>query len=352
MNPPYSQDDHSELEFTQNLLKMLQPHGKGVVVVPMSCAIGTKFKEERKRLFANHTLKAVFSMPDEMFYSNNASTNVCVMVWEAHTPHDSKKKTFFGFYKDDGYVKRKKIGRVDSGAWESIRDEWIRLYNDRAVEPGGSALQSVDFDDEWLAEAYISPFGQDSLPKQIFYDFASDYLLPIWRRTPLHDDNVINVEKWADFSLAKDISEIRRGKRLVKEERSAGDTPFVTAGFQNQGIAQLIGNEAVTCQNVVTIDMFGNSFYRDYPFAFDDNIVVLRDTDKLDKFSAMFLATIINVDKFRYGYGRQYRQKDYSKHIIKLPADKKGQPDWEYMSSFMKSVYTQVLDSGNAPAIL
>jgi hypothetical protein len=43
------------------------------------------------------------------------------MVWEAHTPHDSRQETFFGYCKDDGFVKRKKLGRIDAlGKWEEI----------------------------------------------------------------------------------------------------------------------------------------------------------------------------------------------------------------------------------------
>ena len=70
-----------------------------------------------------NTLKAVFSMPDDIFYPTG--TNVCVMVWEAHTPHDSTQETFFGYCKEDGFVKRKKLGRIDAlGKWESIEKEW------------------------------------------------------------------------------------------------------------------------------------------------------------------------------------------------------------------------------------
>jgi hypothetical protein len=35
------------------------------------------------------------------------------MVWEAHKPHDSTFETFFGYCKNDGFVKRKKLGRID-----------------------------------------------------------------------------------------------------------------------------------------------------------------------------------------------------------------------------------------------
>lgn len=156
INPPYSQKDHCELEFVENMLDILTVGGTGVVVVPMSCAIGTKFKDVRERLFEKHTLKAVFSMPDDIFYSNNANTNVCVMVWQAHKPHDSTKQTFFGYYKDDGFVKAKKLGRIDKfNRWEGIKKEWLDLYENLDVKDGLTAKKAVNWNDEWLCEAYM-----------------------------------------------------------------------------------------------------------------------------------------------------------------------------------------------------
>lgn len=154
INPPYAQEDKCELEFVEQLLNILEPRGLAVAVVPMSCAIGTKFKEVRERLFKYHTLKAVFSMPDDIFYPTGV--NVCVMVWEAHKSHDVKKPTFFGYCKDDGFVKRKKMGRVDYyNKWDDIKKEWLYLYENRIVKDGKSALKCVEYYDEWLCEAYM-----------------------------------------------------------------------------------------------------------------------------------------------------------------------------------------------------
>lgn len=174
INPPYSQDDVVELEFVEHLLDILTVDGTGVVVVPMSCAIGTKFKEVRRRLFEKHTLKAVFSMPDDIFYPTG--TNVCVMVWTAHRPHDSSKETFFGYCKDDGFVKRKKLGRIDAyGRWEAIEAQWLSLYRNRDVVDGLSARHCVTDADEWLCEAYMrtdySQLGPDD-----FQQTVNDYL--------------------------------------------------------------------------------------------------------------------------------------------------------------------------------
>ena len=174
INPPYSQDDVVELEFVEHLLDILAVDGTGVVVVPMSCAIGTKFKEVRKRLFKKHTLNAVFSMPDDIFYPTG--TNVCVMVWTAHRPHDSNMETFFGYCKDDGFVKRKKLGRIDAyGKWEEIEAQWLSLYRNRDVEDGLSARHCVSDTDEWLCEAYMKT-DYSKLSEADFQQVVNNYL--------------------------------------------------------------------------------------------------------------------------------------------------------------------------------
>ena len=174
MNPPYSQTDKCELEFVEQLLEMLAIGGTGVIVVPMSCAIGTKFKDVRERLFKKHALKAVFSMPDDIFYPTG--TNPCVMVWEAHKPHDSSYETFFGYCKNDGFVKRKKLGRIDYyGTWKDIGEQWLKLYRNRDVVAGLSARQTVTHSDEWLCEAYMKT-DYCRLTQDDFQKTVNDYL--------------------------------------------------------------------------------------------------------------------------------------------------------------------------------
>ena len=171
INPPYSQNDHSELEFVEKLLSILVNRGIAVAVVPLNCALGTTCKSERERLLKKHTLEAVFSMPTEIF-NPAASSPPCVMVWTANVPHPSDKQTFFGYYRDDGFVKRKKLGRVDaSGKWEKIKNEWLKLYQERDVKVGLSVKHCVTHKDEWIAEAYMetdySKLNQADFEKKI-----------------------------------------------------------------------------------------------------------------------------------------------------------------------------------------
>lgn len=186
MNPPYSQKDKTELEFVEHLLDILAVKGIGVVVVPMSCAIGTKFKEERERLLKKHTLKAVFSMPDDIFYPSG--TNVCVMVWEAHAPHDNTQETFFGYCKDDGFVKRKKLGRIDANnKWAEIKKEWLKLYRNRDVVDGLSARHCITHKDEWLCEAYMKT-DYSKLTQEDFQQTINDYLAYLVKSGEVYED--------------------------------------------------------------------------------------------------------------------------------------------------------------------
>lgn len=174
INPPYAQGDVSELEFIENMLDILVLGGIGVAVVPMSCAIGTKFKDVRERIMKNNKLKAVFSMPDDIFYPTG--TNTCVMVWEAHTPHDSNEETFFGYYKNDGFVKRKKLGRIDAySKWKDIENEWISLYKNKDIKVGLTARKCITHEDEWLCEAYMET-DYSKLTEKDFQKTINDYL--------------------------------------------------------------------------------------------------------------------------------------------------------------------------------
>lgn len=157
LNPPYSQSKSDaelhELYFVKQMLECLVPGSMGIAIVPMSAAI--KPNPVRDELMKYHTLDAVMSMPAELFYP--VGTVTCIMVWIAGVPHaKSSRKTWFGYWRDDGFVKTKHKGRIDQkGTWPGIRDRWVEMYRNREVHAGESVMQSVTPDDEWCAEAYM-----------------------------------------------------------------------------------------------------------------------------------------------------------------------------------------------------
>lgn len=157
LNPPYAQSKSDaelhELYFVKQMLDCLQPGSIGIAIVPMSSAISPH--SVREELIKHHTLDAVMSMPQELFYPVGVVT--CIMVWIAGVPHSrSARKTWFGYWRDDGFVKTKHKGRIDqNGTWPDIRDHWVEMYRNREVHAGESVLKMVSASDEWCAEAYM-----------------------------------------------------------------------------------------------------------------------------------------------------------------------------------------------------
>ncbi|MDQ6867401.1 MAG: SAM-dependent methyltransferase [Pseudomonadota bacterium] len=154
LNPPYSQGDEDlhELYFVGRMLDCLRRGGIGIAVVPMNCAISPH--KARAELLKKHTLEAVMSLPDLLFTPVGAIP--CLMVFTAKVPHaTSNKKTWFGYWKDDGFIKTKHLGRIDSGRWSAIRDRWVETFRNREIVPGESVVRRVTADDEWCAEAYM-----------------------------------------------------------------------------------------------------------------------------------------------------------------------------------------------------
>lgn len=137
--------------------------------------------------------------------------------------------------------------------------------------------------------------------------------------------------------MLSSIFEPIRGKRLTEEDRIQGDLPFITAGENNNGITDFIGNEVERFENKLTIDMFGNCFFHPYTFSCDDNILVLNPREyNFSKDVNLFFATLLNQERFRYRYGRQYRQKDFKKQVIKLPFTDDNVLDIVFIENFMK----------------
>lgn len=178
LNPPYAMKDHDELEFLLEELKMIRPHGLVAAIVPSKTAyvMSEPYITRRRQLLAEHTLKAVFSMPDDIFNGNGATAVTCIMVFEAHVPHDPSEKTFFGFFKDDGYKKKGKTGRIDEyGKWGGIRQRWLDLYHGNIIMDGVSTLASVGAEDEWLCEAYLRN-DYSRLTEDVFRRTIRDYM--------------------------------------------------------------------------------------------------------------------------------------------------------------------------------
>jgi type I restriction enzyme M protein len=192
LNPPYSQKDEDlhEFYFIRHMLECLKENGTGIVIVPMSCAVGPH--PLKSEILKHHTLEAVMSLPDELFYP--VGTIPCAMVFTAGVPHETtNKKTWFGYWKMDGFTKTKHRGRVDlRNAWSEIRTYWVESFRNRKVYAGESVMRQVTAADEWCVEAYMetdyNKLTRDDFEKSV-RNYAIYRLLGDGMTDPATDDD-------------------------------------------------------------------------------------------------------------------------------------------------------------------
>lgn len=354
LNPPYKADkkkDTDELEFIINNLECLVDGGTCIAIVPMqsALAISGKILEFKKKLLENHTLEAVLSMPDELFFNSKVGVVSCVMVFTAHKPHPKNKETYFGYYKDDGFVKRKIQGRIDAyGRWLGIKDKWTSHYFNKKSKAGFSICKVITPLDEWCAEAYMET-DYSILTREHFITTLLQYstfllsnrLTDQIQLTPFNIDNIdINISEWQFFNL-NELFEITGSKTtplLELEEYGKGEFPYVTTQATNNGVEGFY--DFYTEEgNVLTVDsaVLGYCAFQPFNFSASDHVEKLTPKFKMTKYVGLFLATIMNLEQYRYNYGRKCSQTRMKQISIKLPSTN-GLLNLEYMERYIKSL--------------
>lgn len=214
MNPPYNatkkfcnpdytknwdskkkEDPSKGFHFVEWVAKHVSPLCKMAVLLPMQAAIGSSndVKEFKKKMLDNYTLEAVFSLPVEIFYPGAAAVAVC-MVFDLSQKHDkANKETFFGYYRDDKFTKRKGLGRIEitddngNSLWAKTEELWLDLYKNKKIIAGLSVMKKVSWEDEWLAEAYMET-DYTQLSTVSFQKVINDYLSYVVKIGDLKND--------------------------------------------------------------------------------------------------------------------------------------------------------------------
>ena len=150
------------------------------------------------------------------------------------------------------------------------------------------------------------------------------------------DKKLSNVE-WGEYEFQQIFNRIEQGRRLKKGDQLPGDIPFVMAGITNTGVINYISNPVASFpKNSITVDIFGNTFYRDYDFgAGDDTGVYWNDNVKYSKDAMLFFAVAMQKALLgRFSYGKKLRSSQSLNFKMMLPV-KNDKIDFEFISSFI-----------------
>lgn len=222
---------------------------------------------------------------------------------------------------------------------EKYRYAYGRKFGTKRMSDTRIKLPSKDDTPDWeYIEEYVTQTLIPQLPSK-----ARQVWEGVYNNKPISPTFIsLDSVKWNWFRY-DEIFSIQKGKRLTKTDMIPGNMNYIGATDANNGVTAKIGNtEYVYDGNKITVSYNGSiaeAFYQADPFwATDDVNVLSLKHYTLNVHIAMFLTTLIHIEKYRFNYGRKWDKELMLKSKIKLPIKANGDPDWKFMEKYIKSL--------------
>lgn len=163
--------------------------------------------------------------------------------------------------------------------------------------------------------------------------------------------------KYAEFKVS-DIFTVKYGVNLelnacVECDKTDEDkVNFVARTAENNGISAYVNKiDDVIPQNAGLISVAGggsvlSTFLQNEPFYSGRDLYTLDSKVKISDEAKMFIITVIEQNKYKYSYGRQ-ANKTLPDLILKLPINDVGEPDYQFMEDYIKSLHHKPLTTKN-----
>ena len=184
------------------------------------------------------------------------------------------------------------------------------------------------------------------------YEFMENYIKSFHHK-PLTTKNKqgqapdLNVQDWKEFRVG-DLFALESTKGVVTDDLIEGfDIPYMAAKHDGNGIEMFCSKEGVkdwvskgNCIVFVNIGA-GSAGYANY--INEDFIGMSGKTTcgyniNLNQYNGLFIATCLCQERPKYSFGRSWTGDRLKDTIIKLPADTDGNPDWQFMEDYIKTL--------------
>ncbi len=151
----------------------------------------------------------------------------------------------------------------------------------------------------------------------------------------------LNTKNWKWFEY-QELFNIERGKGPRKKDLDGtGTTPVVTSPDSNNGWTSVINVAPIHDGNTIGVNRNGSiaeAFYQPIPFCSTEDVHIFKPKFEMNKYSSLFIVTLIKPEKYRYNYGRKWGISRMKVSKIKLPVDDSGNPDCKFMEKYIKSL--------------
>ena len=174
----------------------------------------------------------------------------------------------------------------------------------------------------------------------------------------------LNERDWAEFRVG-DLFRLEPTKGIVSDDLIEGfDVPYIAAKHDDNGMAMYCSKDGfedwISKGNcIIFINLgAGSAGYANYikeDFIGMSGKTTCGYNDNLNEYNGTFIATILCQERPKYSFGRSWTGNRLKDTIIKLPVDSNGNPNWQFMEDYIKSLHYKPLTtknkSGQAPAL-
>lgn len=155
---------------------------------------------------------------------------------------------------------------------------------------------------------------------------------------------MIETSNWKEFRVG-DLFDVSRPSSRSSQSYNEGNIPFVASGNFNNGVIAYLqpkddnDYDEGGCITVSAVD--GYAFYQKDKFlgrgGAGSSIMMLRN-DNLNELNGKYICTIIRKACNDWKYSNMGNKDKLADTLIWLPITSTGEPDWNYMESYMKAV--------------
>lgn len=146
-----------------------------------------------------------------------------------------------------------------------------------------------------------------------------------------------------------DIFEIKNLKSIDKNKlkQEIGNIPYVSQTKLNNGILSYVCDHGITKLNFGNCISIGTDTqvvrYQENNFYSSEKIIGIRN-NYLNKYIGYFIFPILEqILQKKFSYGHKASMQRISEIEIKLPSTPDGNPDWEFMESYILEQYREVV---------
>lgn len=158
----------------------------------------------------------------------------------------------------------------------------------------------------------------------------------------------LNFQNWKKFKIDDLFTVYTGGDKPKKNDPKHRNGILVNSIenlTENNGIKEKIFyNDNKKFKNFISISSIGvntgQAFYQPELGAVFTRVKALvpKENTRLNPYTGMFIVTVFQLEKIKYSYGRVLDESRLSNTMIRLPSNSKGQPNWQFMEDYVKSL--------------